>query len=750
MSRHSWFVPFALLAVTLVAVILGQVVVLAQAPSKTQTSGTALDAIHAAMSYIADHQLEDGGIDAFLGGGSDPSGTARTILAWAATGHDPEALRHVDTSKTMVDYLSSVAISYTHQTTYTDSAHLFPGNAGLVLAAVAAANQDGHNFGGMDLITQLQETYIEASGAYSTTATEGWDSGLASPVNQAWAIIGLIGAGESVPITATQYLIEQQETTGAWTFGDPDITALCVTALIASGHIDPTAEPVQSALQFLRDTQLDSGGWRPWWDSDLLNADSTGWVLQALVASGYVPPTVSWANPTSPVDALLGMQQPDGSIGGTYVNPFSTSEALIGLGQQPVYMLGHRVRALRALTALHDAQHADGGWDMSPSDGGQTCDAILAYAVAGIDPNTVLTPGSGISPLDYLQGVTDEMAHSSADKAGKLAVAIAAAGEDPHNFAGIDVVRVLTETHYSDATGTFGDPNDTWQQAWPILGLAAAGETIPFSATQNLLDLQQPDGSWIDAWGFSAPDTTGLVLQALIAGGIAPEHTAIQDALAYLESVQAEDGGWENANATAYVIQGLLATGEDLSDWGTPEGRTPLQALADYQKVDGPFVWMWESPWPGLLPTDNEMATRQAVPALLGEALPIHPAAFVPFERVNTGPDPDRLLFDEPQAELGHSIDITLPIGSDLDQDAQVQIQWRKIGEPNWHDDVDEIRRDGYYSAEIPTDEIAPYQFWISVSDSDGVQRGDITGQEIEFYWRPQVYELTYLPWISR
>ena len=87
--------------------------------------------------------------------------------------------------------------------------------------------------------------------------------------------------------------------------------------------------------------QVSSGGWRPSWDTDPLNADSTGWVLQALVSAGEDLRGLSWTKQqNNPVDALLNLQKPDGAIGGTYANNYSTAEAIIGLSGIPLSNLG--------------------------------------------------------------------------------------------------------------------------------------------------------------------------------------------------------------------------------------------------------------------------------------------------------------------------------------------------------------------------------------------------------------------------
>ena len=46
-------------------------------------------------------------------------------------------------------------------------------------------------------------------------------------------------------------------------------------------------------------------------------------------------------NQINPLDALMGLQKPDGSIGGTYANPYSTAEAIIGLSGIPLSNFGN-------------------------------------------------------------------------------------------------------------------------------------------------------------------------------------------------------------------------------------------------------------------------------------------------------------------------------------------------------------------------------------------------------------------------
>jgi hypothetical protein len=624
-------------------------------------------------------------------------------------------MAHPTSNETMVDFLAANGVTYTHEVTGTTSMYLKPGEAGVLLTAISAASKDPTSFGGMDLIAQLNDTYNPATGAYSTTYQA------ASGLNQAWAILGLAAAGRSVPVTATDYLEGLQAGDGTWAahgMSDPDTTALAVVALIGSGNVQPDDQSVQKALDYFRNSQLPSGGWRPWWDTDPANANTTGWVIQALVAAGYTPATESWAASPDPHDALASLQQADGRIGGAYANAHSTTEAVFGLTEQPLYFLSREHRALRALTWMNEQQNADGSWSgWSGPDPGATCDAALAYAAAGYDPDSVMAAGSITSAMDYLSSTASVFADKDAASAGKLALVVEAAGGDAHSFGGIDIVHILTDTWYSPTLGAFDEANNSWHQTFAMLGLAAAGETIPVSATQTLIDLQNTDGSWTDAWGFDKPGSTGLALQALVAAGVPVTDTSVVSGVLSLQNEQNIQGSWDafgspSPNSTAYAMQGLLAAGEDLESaaW-LKDGHSPYDALAAMQKVDGPFA---------LGGIDNGLATWQAVPALLGQAYPLAGGGLAAFEGINRGPDPDRIVVATPRASLGDSVDLIVPFGSDLDRNAVVTLAWRLDGGA-WQTTTLQ-RAEGAFTATIPTHDNGAYDLQATFSDAGGVQ----------------------------
>jgi hypothetical protein len=329
--------------------------------------------IQAGLDYLSSQQQADGGMLGFSGV-SDPDTTARSVLAFVTAAKPVSEVVSVD-GNSMLDYLSSQAITFTHDTTGT----LFPGRAGLLLAAAVVAGEYPASFRGMDLTGELEASYQPDTGAYSSTARQDYSSGQASDLGQAWAILGLSMSGVTVPDQAIQYLATSQGEDGSWGMGDPDTTALATTALLSTQRVVAQSDSIQKAITFFHDTQTPSGGWKPSWDSDPLNADSTGWILQALISAGEDLRGQNWAiDQNNPVDALQSLQKEDGSIGGTYANPYSTAEAIIGLAGIPLADLGISPATQRAGLAIFYGNES-------------FFDACLSFA------------GSSISGLDLLQ-----------------------------------------------------------------------------------------------------------------------------------------------------------------------------------------------------------------------------------------------------------------------------------------------------------------------------------------------------------
>ncbi len=120
-----------------------------------------------------------------------------------------------------------------------------------------------------------------------------------------------------------------------------------------------------------------------------------------------------------------------------------------------------------------------------------------------------------------------------------------------------------------------------------------------------LLAEQEADGSWFGRWGANYVYGTGAAVPALVEAGISREHDSVRRAVAWLERVQNEDGGWgedlrsyvdrswsgrgeSTASQTAWALLALHAAGEHSG--AVTRG---LDWLVRTQLPDGG----WDEPW---------------------------------------------------------------------------------------------------------------------------------------------------------
>lgn len=281
-----------------------------------------------------------------------------------------------------------------------------------------------------------------------------------------------------------------------------------------------------------------------------------------------------------------------------------------------------------ALDWLRAHQGTDGGFagDFdNTSSLGATMEAVFAITAGGEDPVTWVQDGN--TPISFLEAQAGSALAMPGDNA-KLILAVVAAGQNPRDFGNVDLVASLEST--LDDGGLYGgvETGNLFAQSLSILALKATGRSIPASAVDWLVGVQLEDGSW--SWnGDTTPGTgdsnsTALAVQALVAAG--GQDVAISKALDYLRGIQNEDGGFPyqkpsdygtdtDANSTAYVIQALIAAGNDPDSdgWAMAE-NSPMSALIALQLESGAFAWQVA------LSGDNFLATAQAVPAIEGKA----------------------------------------------------------------------------------------------------------------------------------
>lgn len=231
----------------------------------------------------------------------------------------------------------------------------------------------------------------------------------------------------------------------------------------------------------------------------------------------------------------------------------------------------------------------------------------------------------------------------SAGAAGKQATAVVATD------ACLPAAALSPSAWYSPTLGAYSNKG-AGDNAWAMLGVLALGEEPPTAAITSLKALALLSGAWEWAPGWEADtNSTALALQVLVAAGEPITASSVVSGVAWLKSTQNDDGGFpyspgpqgsSDANSTAYVVQALVAAGEDVEGAGwTRNGNTPIDFLLARQQSNGAFEWQAGT-------GADVLATQQAVVALLRRPFPIAvgapqscPATLLPIGRASATSD---------------------------------------------------------------------------------------------------------------
>jgi len=330
-------------------------------------------------------------------------------------------------------------------------------------------------------------------------------------------------------------------------------------------------------------------------------------------SAGWDPATMAWEAASWPPPDVLD----NGIAGFRWSNTDWGAPKLPGLA----YVAGSK-----ALDWLRPRQViTDGGYGTRSV--GSTVETLMAIGANGLRAADWKRQPDSASLLSYAMGNGAAYANTGADASAKVASGLSAAdGCWPLN-----ALRPMD--FYSPTTGAFVGANGVGSgpQAWAILGTRSLSQSAPVTAVQYLRNAQQPNGGWqwqpADYFGTDT-NSTALAIQALVSLGEPVTSSAIVSGLNYLKSAQNADGGFtydpqspwgtaSDANSTAYVAQALFAAGQNpiTGTWAVTNSN-PISYLIGMQLPDGSFEYQ-----KGL--GANQLATQQAVPALLGRPFPI-------------------------------------------------------------------------------------------------------------------------------
>lgn len=505
---------------------------------------------------VATHQNSDGGYTAFsTGAGQAPSsvaGTLDAVIAIASAGYNP-ALPLAGKTTTPMHYLQA------HTADMLIFANRSGGDAGKIVLALTMAGQNPRNYLGLDFVSILNSHYDDTTGQYASTN-----------FLQSLAILGLRAVHEEVPPAATQWLIDQQLSDGAWDDGfgtsdNNDATAMAIMALRATGT-PITAPTFISATTFFSNSQRPEGGWGYAPSFGDFNANSTALVIQALnsLDEDFYTISSTWAvSGTTPMMALLELQNTTGAFQvdfgtGPFDDFYATSQALVGVTAKPYPFSGRYEAARLAVDCLGTLQDpTTAGWPQFGnvgSDAAGTARAIEAIATFGANPAAAQYTISNTTPISALATFTPDYL-TNGGRVGIVMQALVASNRTVTDFAGYNLPISMTE--FLTTSGAYAPINfGIVAHTEGMLGLIAADQPVAPSAVTLLQSQVITD----DVWGSN--DATGIAINALSRlGEPLPSQT-----LTTVLSLQLPNGGWQgftspSVNSTSEIVQGLYAAG---------------------------------------------------------------------------------------------------------------------------------------------------------------------------------------------
>lgn len=414
-------------------------------------------------------------------------------------------------------------------------------------------------------------------------------------------------------------------------YEDVTTTAYALRALLKHKDIEGVESLITSCLAHLQEEQLSNGGYDYYTMGN--SPYSTGPVVQALILAKEDLTADKWKKgDRTLVDSLLACQLGDGT--------FQSSETM-------GYGMSDPGASEFAFAALSDIYSGTSMYERFISeDSGTEKDTtkpviktnIREKIEKAIDSSSNIFIGQqewnswqiiGITragksvPKGFIDSINVNNLVKATDYE-KTILGVLAAGEDPMDFNGINLIEKLCDIDL---------PSKSINGiVYGLIVLDAGKYKLPKDTTwtrenliESLVNKQNKDGGWSFFGEISDPDMTGMAMTAL-APYNNPEHVNVQEAInkavERLSATQISDGEHKgafdiqgqyptaaNGNSTAQVLMGLSCNGIDpTGEKFTKNGNTVVDALLSFQSENGGFGF-----------TDNEYngyATEQVLYAL--------------------------------------------------------------------------------------------------------------------------------------
>ena len=265
--------------------------------------------------------------------------------------------------------------------------------------------------------------------------------------------------------------------------------------------------------------------------------------------------------------------------------------------------------------------------------------AVMAIAAAGEDPHD-WTGSSGQSIVHYLIAKRDLIDLNKTLDVARFILAMTAAEENPRNINGVDYVAKLKNLSVNGQIGYEAWVNDDF---WAVLALISADEaaisTVVHESVEFIKEHQNADGGW--GWGrkgvtASDVDDTAAAIMALVSAGEDRSSEVVENALQYLRDNQRSTGGfpsWDviNSNSDSWAMGAIVSVGQNPVQWQVSSTNV-IEHLLNLQNENGSFN-RTSNDSPGI---DKAWCTSYAIVALCLNPYP-----------VNVPPPPIRGNFDE-------------------------------------------------------------------------------------------------------